>query len=78
MRKIAFYTLLYGLTSLLVACAGKQMTPQQHSAVVTSDAPKLSDAEIAQSEARRDESLDTSLETEVPRKSHTKGSSTHH
>ncbi len=68
MRKIAFYTLLYGLTSLLVACAGKQMTPQQHSAVVTSDAPKLSDAEIAQSEARRDESLDTSLETEVPRK----------
>ena len=68
MRKIAFYTLLYGLTSLLVACAGKQMTPQQHSAVVTSDAPKLSDAEIAQSEARRDESLDTSLETEAPRK----------
>ena len=68
MRKIAFYTLLYGLTSILIACAGKQMAPQQQSAVVSSDALELSDAEIAQSEERRDESLDTSLEVEAPRK----------
>ena len=51
MRKIAFHIFLYGLTAMLVACAGKQITPQQQSTAISGDAPNLSDGETTESEA---------------------------
>ena len=51
MRKIAFHIFLYSLTSILVACASKQMAPQQQSTVISSDALNLSDEVLTESEA---------------------------
>ena len=51
MRKIASLILLLSLSSILAACAGKQMAPQQESTVNSSGARNMADEVLPESEA---------------------------
>ena len=51
MRKIACLILLYSFSSILAACGGKPMAPQQQPTVISRDALNMSDEELTVSEA---------------------------